>query len=136
MRMKRNFPLFLYILLAILIACALMAFLSGALDTAGIYTDTGRLWERIVWPLMRLTVFISIGLFVGQFIEGMGWTDRLSVMARPFMRWGHLSHQMPYYMGIFSPRMGIRLMLASQGFRIGSLITAGFIYVLGMNIIV
>jgi hypothetical protein len=43
---------------------------------------------------MRLILFISIGLFVGQFIEGMGWTDRLSVMARPFMRWGHLSHQM------------------------------------------
>jgi len=71
-----------------------MSFLSGALDAAGVFTDPLRLWKRIVWPLMRLTVFISIGLFVGQFIEGMGWTDRLSVMARPFMQWGHLSDRM------------------------------------------
>ena len=92
--MKKKPPVFLYIILAILTGFTLAAFLSGALDTAGVYMDTVRLWKRIVWPLMRLTVFISIGLFVGQFIEGMGWTDRLSVMARPFMRWGHLSHQM------------------------------------------
>jgi hypothetical protein len=84
--MKKKPPLFLYIILAILTGCTLAAFLSGVLDTAGPFTDAARLWKRIVWPLMRLTVFISIGLFVGQFIEGMGWTDRLSVMARPFMR--------------------------------------------------
>ena len=92
--MKKKPPLFLYILLAVLAGCALMAFFSGAFDAAGVFKEPARLWKRIVWPLMRLTVFISIGLFVGQFIEGMGWTDRLSVMARPFMRWGHLSHQM------------------------------------------
>ena len=92
--MKKKPPLFLYIILVILIGSALTAFLSGTLDTAVVFTDTGRLWERIVYPLIRLTVFISIGLFMGQFIEGMGWTDRLSVMARPFMHWGHLSHQM------------------------------------------
>ena len=111
--MKKKPPLFLYILLALLTGCTLAALLSGALDTAGVFTDPGRLWKRIVWPLMRLTVFISIGLFVGQFIEGMGWTNRLSVMARPFMRWGHLSHQMPYYMGIFSPELGTYLIAVS-----------------------
>ncbi len=92
--MKKKFPLILYIILALLIACAIIAFVSGALDTAGVFKDPASLWKRVIWPLMRLTVFISIGLFVGQFIEGMGWTNRLSVMARPFMRWGHLSHQM------------------------------------------
>jgi hypothetical protein len=46
-----------------------------------------------------------------------------------------LRHQMPYYMGIFTPGLGIRLMLASQGFRIGSLIIAGFIYVLAMKMV-
>ena len=70
-----------------------MVFFSGAFDAAGVFKEPARLWERTVWPLMRLTVFISIGLFAGQFIEGMGWTDRLSVMARPFMRWAHLSWQ-------------------------------------------
>lgn len=43
---------------------------------------------------MRATACISIGLFVGLIVEGMGWTDRLAVIARPFMRWGHLSNQM------------------------------------------
>jgi hypothetical protein len=82
---------------------------------------------------MRLTVFISIGLFVGQFIEGMGWTNRLSVMARPFMRWGHLSHQMPYYMGIFSPELGTYLIAVSQVFRIVSLVGVGLIFIFRMN---
>lgn len=134
--MKRNLPLFLYILLAILIACALMAFLSGALDTVGVFIDPGRLWKRIVWPLMKLTVFTSIGLFVGQFIEGIGWTNRLSVMARPFMRWGHLSHQMPYYMGIFSPELGTYLIAVSQVFRIVSLVGVGLIFIFGMNLFI
>jgi hypothetical protein len=44
-----------------------------------------------------------------------------------------LRHQMPYYMGIFTPGLGICLMLVSQGVRIGSLIFVGLIYVLAMN---
>ena len=50
--------------------------------------------KRIILPLVRLTLLISIGFFVGLIIEGMGWTHQISVMARPFMRWGHLSPQM------------------------------------------
>ena len=45
-----------------------------------------------------------------------------------------LRRQAPYYMGIFTPGLGIRLMLASQGFRIGSLIFVGLIYVLASEI--
>ncbi|MDO9566146.1 MAG: nucleoside recognition protein [Candidatus Desulfaltia sp.] len=92
--MKRKFPLFLYILLPLLTACAFMALMSGSMDAAGAFNDPINLWKRLILPLIRLTVFISIGLFAGQIIEGMGWTDRLAVMARPFMRWGHLSQQM------------------------------------------
>jgi hypothetical protein len=92
--MKKKSALSLYIFLLLLTACAIIAFVNGGLDMAMVFKDPSSLWRRVIWPLMRLIVFISIGLFVGQFIEGMGWTDRLSVMARPFMRWGHLSHQM------------------------------------------
>ena len=92
--MKKKFPLIPYIILALLIACVIMAFVSGALDTSGVFKDPSSLWKMVVWPLIRLTGLISIGLFAGQFVEGMGWTNRLSVMARPFMRWGNLSHQM------------------------------------------
>jgi hypothetical protein len=92
MKGKTLFPLF--ILLALLTACTLLAFLGGFLDGSGLFDDPARLWKRILWPLIRLTVFISLGLFAGQIIEAVGWTDRLAVMARPFMRWGHLSDQM------------------------------------------
>ena len=40
---------------------------------------------------MRLTLLISLGLFLGQIIEGSGWTGRLSAFVRPLMRLGHLS---------------------------------------------
>ena len=43
-----------------------------------------------------------------------------------------LRHQMPYYMGIFSPATGVPLMSASQVFRIGSLIAISLISVLGV----
>ena len=43
-----------------------------------------------------------------------------------------LRHQMPYYIGIFGPALGIRLMIFSQAFRVASMITVGLIYVLLM----
>ena len=39
-----------------------------------------------------------------------------------------LRHQLPRYMGIFSPRMGLQILLLGQGFRILSLIIVGVIY--------
>ena len=92
--MKRKPPVFLYILLGLLTACALVALFSGSLDTSRLFMDPGSIWSRLIWPLVRLTLFISVGLLVAQLIEGLGWTNRLAVMARPFMRWGHLSDQM------------------------------------------
>jgi len=92
--MKRKFPLILYLLLTLLTAFALMAVLRGSVESSGLFKDPLMLWKRLIWPLIRLTAFISLGLFAAQFIEGMGWTDRLAVMARPFMRWGRLSEQM------------------------------------------
>jgi hypothetical protein len=41
-----------------------------------------------------------------------------------------LRHQVPWYVGVFSPRMGLELLLMGQGFRIVSLILVGFIYYL------
>ena len=39
-----------------------------------------------------------------------------------------LRHQLPHYMGIYSPKMGIQLLLMGQGFRISSLILVGMLY--------
>ena len=39
-----------------------------------------------------------------------------------------LRHQLPWYVGVFSPRMGLELLLMGQGFRVVSLILVGFLY--------
>jgi len=39
-----------------------------------------------------------------------------------------LRHQLPRYMGIFSPRMGLQLLLSGQCFRIISIVVVGMIY--------
>ncbi len=92
--MKNNSNITLYILLVLLCTSTLAAFLSGSLESSGLFTDPSKILQRLVLPLIRATVFISLGLFVGLVIEGMGWTNRLAVIARPFMRWGHCSEQM------------------------------------------
>ena len=47
---------------------------------------------RLLWPLTRLMIFITIGLLVGQIIETAGWTKTLAVLARPMFRFGHLGN--------------------------------------------
>ncbi len=49
------------------------------------------LWQQLGWPLLRLLIFISIGLLVANFIEALNWTQRLAVLARPLIRFGRLS---------------------------------------------
>jgi hypothetical protein len=71
-----------------------MVLLLGRQEATGVFTDPFLLWRRILRPLLRLTFFISLGLFAGQVIEGLGWTDRLAVLARPFMRRAHLTPPM------------------------------------------
>lgn len=46
--------------------------------------------SRLLWPLMRLMMFITIGLMIGQIIEATGWTKTLAVLARPLFRFGRL----------------------------------------------
>jgi hypothetical protein len=47
---------------------------------------------RLLWPLMRLMILITIGLLVGQIIEATGWTKALAIVARPMFRFGHLGN--------------------------------------------
>ena len=49
-----------------------------------------RMVGRLLWPLMRLLVFITLGLVVGQTIEATGWTRRLAVVAAPLFRFSNL----------------------------------------------
>ena len=39
-----------------------------------------------------------------------------------------LRHQLPRYIGIFSPKMGTQILVMGQGFRVASIICVGVIY--------
>lgn len=47
---------------------------------------------RLLWPLTRLMLLITIGLLAGQIIEATGWTKTLAVLARPMFRFGRLGN--------------------------------------------
>ncbi len=50
-----------------------------------------QLWPNLIWPLIRLIFFISVGLFVANFIESLNWTSKIATLARPLIRFGNLS---------------------------------------------
>ncbi|MGB9438994.1 MAG: nucleoside recognition protein, partial [Desulfobacterales bacterium] len=45
---------------------------------------------KLLQPLTRLMLFITIGLLIGQIIEASGWTKTLAALARPLFRFGRL----------------------------------------------
>ncbi len=49
------------------------------------------IWPQVVLPIIRITFFIAIGLFIANFIESLNWTNRLATFARPLIRIGRLS---------------------------------------------
>ncbi len=49
------------------------------------------LWHDLIWPLIRLTCLVSLGLVVANFIEALNWGERLAVLARPLVRAGRFS---------------------------------------------
>ena len=51
------------------------------------------LWNKLLWPLCRLLIFISIGLIIANLLESLNWTKRISALAKPLIRFGHLSEQ-------------------------------------------
>ena len=49
------------------------------------------IWEQVIWPLVRILLFISVGLLVANLIESLNWTNRMAILARPLIRLGRLS---------------------------------------------
>ncbi len=43
-------------------------------------------WNELIWPLIRLIFFISLGLIVGQLIESLEWTRYAARIAAPLAR--------------------------------------------------
>jgi hypothetical protein len=74
-------------------------FLALALSTAillfGVFVIddlTGeKLVSKLLWPLSRLMIFISIGLIAGQLIEAAGWTRTFGALAGPVFKRANLN---------------------------------------------
>jgi len=107
-------PLLFFMLVGILLGCAVIVMKMYGIDKACLFTDPGFLYTKICKPLLRLCLFISLGLFVGQYVEAMGWADRIGAMARPFMRWGHLTPQMgaSFTSAFFSGTVSLSMIMA------------------------
>ncbi|MFW5901807.1 MAG: nucleoside recognition protein [Thermodesulfobacteriota bacterium] len=51
------------------------------------------LWNKLAFPLLRLCLFIGLGLAVAQAIEAGGWTRRIGALARPLFSYAHLGQR-------------------------------------------
>ncbi len=72
------------------------------------------LYRRLLRPLLRLTLFVAIGLFIGNLIEALQWTHHLGRITRPFLRWGHLSdHSAVAFMAAFFSGVTANTMLVN-----------------------
>jgi hypothetical protein len=52
--------------------------------------DANQIISRLLWPLIRLMIFIAVGLLIGQIIEATGWIKTMGALARPLFRFGRL----------------------------------------------
>ncbi len=46
---------------------------------------------QLIWPLVRILLFVSVGLLVANLIESLNWTNRMAILARPLIRLGKMS---------------------------------------------
>jgi hypothetical protein len=49
------------------------------------------IWPQVILPIIRITFFVTLGLFIANLIESLNWTHRLATLARPLIRLGRLS---------------------------------------------
>ncbi len=72
-------------------------FISAVILSIGFFLiddlSADRMISRLLWPLTRLMLFISLGLMAGQIIEATGWTNTLAAFARPLFRFSRLGHR-------------------------------------------
>jgi hypothetical protein len=51
------------------------------------------IYAKLAFPLLRLLLFIGVGLVVGQIVEATGWTRFLGSLTEPIFRFGNLGHR-------------------------------------------
>jgi len=48
------------------------------------------LYNKLIWPLIRLMFFISLGLLAASLIESLQWNKKIARVAGPLTRLGHM----------------------------------------------
>ena len=52
-----------------------------------------KLYNQLASPLLRLLIYMGVGLLVGQAIESLGWAAKMGGLAAPLLNWGHLRRE-------------------------------------------
>ncbi len=52
--------------------------------------NLAEIWQSLLYPLAKLVILVSIGLFVGNLIEALNWTRFVARLAQPLARIGRL----------------------------------------------
>ena len=74
-----------------------------------------KVYHQMAWPLLRLLIYMGLGLLLGQAIESLGWAAKLGAWAAPLLRWGHLhkesgaSFTAAFFSGIMANTMLVTL---------------------------
>jgi hypothetical protein len=63
------------------------------LGLAGLAPSRPQALPPIRLALLRLLVYLGVGLLVGQAIESLGWAAKLGGWMAPVLRWGHLRRE-------------------------------------------
>ena len=49
--------------------------------------------NKLLIPLLRLFLYLALGLLFGEFLETLGWTSKLAGWLRPLTKWAHLKDE-------------------------------------------
>jgi hypothetical protein len=63
------------------------------LGGASRHLSAGKLYQHLGSPLVRLLLYMGVGLLMGQAIESLGWAAKLGGWTAPVLRWGHLKRE-------------------------------------------
>ena len=78
----------LLLALTLLVAITLLV-----LGGAARHISAHKLYHQLGSPLLRLLVYLGVGLLVGQAIESLGWARKMGAWTSPLLRWGHLTRE-------------------------------------------
>lgn len=82
-----------FVLPIILLAVAAAGLLGAYFSVVEIKLDFESIQSKLITPLIRLMIFLGIGLLFGQLLETTGWTSKLAELARPMTKWANLKDE-------------------------------------------